>query len=56
MQAGDKRVILGDGDWVHQAHGGNTPGQFLHIPLLGVAPSRIDFDSADLVTVLNAKM
>jgi len=47
MQASNKRVVLGDSDGVHQAHGGDTPGQFLHVSLLGIPPSWIDFDFTD---------
>ena len=47
VQASNKRVVLGDGDGIHQAHGGNAPGQFLHVPLLGVPPPWVDFDFAD---------
>jgi hypothetical protein len=47
MQASDKRVVLSDGDRIHQAHSGDAPGQFFHVPLLGISPPRIDFDFAD---------
>ena len=35
-------VVLGDSDGIHQADSGDTPGEFSHIPLLGIPPPWIE--------------